>query len=159
MLVCKKGIMLPIMIILVNIQCIEQKVEFNADNQIHSWVTMWNSYDLSLVDTLFLTDNRLTYLSSEMEGVIRGIKNVREHHRGFGFVEGGKDQDNKLWVENVHVQQFGTTAVVMGTWFFQRASDDSDHIQRGPFTFVYVQAMNDYRIAHANFANYCEASS
>jgi len=82
MLVCKKGIMLPIMIVLVNIQCIEQKVEFNADNQIHRWVTMWNSYDLSLVDTLFLTDNRLTYLSSEMEGVIRGIKNVREHHRG-----------------------------------------------------------------------------
>jgi len=55
---------------------------------------MWNSYDLSMVDTLFLTDDRLTYLSSKMEGVIRGVENVREHHRGFGFVVGGKDQDN-----------------------------------------------------------------
>jgi hypothetical protein len=112
---------------------------------------MWNSYDLSQVNELFLTDSNLTYFSSEREGVIKGIQAVREHHRGFGFVEGGKVQENELWVEDLHTSDLGSFAIVTGIWFFRRASGE---IQRGPVTFVYVQKGDDYLLAHLNFANY-----
>ncbi len=82
---------------------------FQTDEVVGQWVSMWNTYDLSLVDSLFLTDNRLTYFSSEKEGLIRGIEAVREHHVGFGFVEGGKEQENTLWLDDLQTQSFGET--------------------------------------------------
>jgi len=117
-----------------------------------AWVQ--NSYDLSMVDRLFLTDSRVTYFSSEKEGLITGIETVREHHREFGFVEGGKEQDNRLWVEELHTSVFGPTAIVTGIWFFTRGEGTDVEPQRGPFTIVYVPAGDDYRIAHMHFANY-----
>ena len=62
------------------------------DAQLERWVEMWNSYDLDEVKELFLDDTRLTYFSSEKEGVIRGMEAVLEHHRGFGFVPGGESK-------------------------------------------------------------------
>ena len=115
---------------------------------------MWNSYDLSLVDKLFLQDLRLTYFSSEKEGLIKGIAAVREHHRSFGFVEGGKVQDNKLWVEGLHTNIYRPVAVVTGVWFFRRGPEGSGEITRGPVTFVYVQDGKEYRLAHLHFADY-----
>lgn len=125
---------------------------FLTEQVVGAWVNMWNSYDLSQVDRLFLTDSRLTYFSSEKEGVIKGVEAVREHHRGFGFVEGGKASENKLWVEDLHTADFGSMVVVTGIWYFRRGG--SDKVQRGPVTFVYVQQGDEYRLAHLHFANY-----
>ena len=120
------------------------------------WVAMWNSYDLAQVDRLFLADERVTYFSSEKEGLIRGFEAVRKHHEGFGFIKGGKVQKNKLWVENLQIDIFGTTAVVAGIWYFERgeAVADKPKVQRGPVTAVLVNLDGEYRIAHMNFGNY-----
>lgn len=130
-----------------------EKPGFSADKWVDAWVKIWNTYDLSQVDQLFLQDDRLTYFSSEKEGALIGFKAVREHHKGFGFVEGGKEQPNKLWLEDIHSTEFGPSAIVTGIWFFQR---QDGRIQRGPVTIVYVQKEDQYRIAHMNFSNYLE---
>jgi hypothetical protein len=117
---------------------------------------MWNSYDLKNVDQLFLQDSRVSYFSSEKEGLIQGIEAVRDHHVGFGFVEGGKIQENRLWVEEVRINDFGEAAVVAGIWYFQRATDDVESAQKGPFTFVCVKKGTEWRLAHLNFSEYKE---
>ena len=121
-------------------------------NAISQWVEMWNTYDLAQVDALFLMDDRLTYFSSEREGAMIGAEAVREHHRKFGFVEGGKQSANKLWLEDVHITDFGASAVVTGVWLFQRAG--SERVQRGPVTFVYLWQNDGPQLAHLNFGNY-----
>lgn len=118
-----------------------------------AWVEIWNNYDLNQVDSLFLTDDRLTYFSSEKQGVITGIDAVREHHAGFGFVAGGMEPETSLWLQDVHSEVFGQSAVVTGIWFFGRPDGSQ---QRGPVTIVYVLHEGEYRIAHMNFSNYLE---
>ncbi|MBN2246047.1 MAG: hypothetical protein JW755_09410 [Candidatus Aminicenantes bacterium] len=130
-----------------------EKSNFNTNKYVDAWIKMWNTYDLDQVDELFLLDNRLTYFSSEKEGIIIGINAVRDHHIGFGFVKRGKKQPNKLWLEDINSTEFNSSAVVTGIWYFQR-QDGS--IQRGPVTIVYVQQGDSYRIAHMNFSNYQE---
>jgi len=124
---------------------------FATEKIVGAWVEMWNSYDLDQVDQLFLRDERVTYFSSEKEGVIKGYEAVREHHREFGFVEGGKTSENKLWVEDLHTTGFGPAVVVTGIWFFRRATGQE---MRGPVTYVYVKQGEEYRLAHLNFGNY-----
>jgi hypothetical protein len=114
---------------------------------------MWNSYDLNVVDRVFLPDSNLTYFSSEREGVVRGMEAVREHHIGFGFVPGGKEQSNRLWLEDVAHDLFDTTVVVTGIWYFERAGEPGPP-QRGPVTFVLVLRDDGLRIAHCNFSEY-----
>ncbi len=121
---------------------------------IESWTAIWNSYDLAMVDRLFLHDSRISYFSSEREGLIKGFEAVREHHAGFGFVEGGKSQENKLWLEDVHIQVFGAAAVVTGIWYFQRGSQATGNPQKGPITLFCVWQEKEWRIAHANFSEY-----
>ena len=119
---------------------------------VDEWVAIWNSYDLSRVPDLFLDNERATYFSSEKQGVIKGFGALMEHHRGFGFVEGGKEQENSLWLEDVDVEVFEGSAVVCAIWCFKRGG--SDDVQKGPVTLVYVMTGGGYRIAHANFSNY-----
>lgn len=128
------------------------RTPFDLDARLGAWVEMWNTYDLDQVDQLFVRDDRLTYFSSEKEGVIRGLEAVREHHRGFGFVAGGKDQPNTLWLEGIQSDDLGETVIVTAIWFFQRPSGPP---QRGPVTFVYLRdsAAGD-RLVHLNFGNY-----
>ena len=126
-------------------------LEFNTEKIVGEWVKSWNTYDLNKVDRLFLQESNLTYFSSEKEGVLIGIEAIREHHKGFGFVKGGKDQPNKLWVEDLHTAKFNSAVIVTGIWFFQREDGSK---QRGPVTIVYVRVNDDYRIAHMNFSNY-----
>ncbi len=126
---------------------------FNAEKWVGKWVEIWNTYDLDQVDELFLQDDRLTYFSSEKEGAIIGITKVRDHHKGFGFVPGGKEQPNKLWVENLFSVEFDSSAVVTGIWYFQRSDGTK---QRGPVTIVYLQQGDLYRIVHMNFSNYTD---
>ena len=118
---------------------------------VDEWVSLWNTYDLSMVETLFLDDDRVSYFSSEKEGAVQGIQALIEHHRSFGFVPRGKQQPNKLWLKDTHIEEYSTSAVVTAFWCFQRADSS---IQRGPVTLVYVEAGDSYRIAHANFGNY-----
>ena len=128
-----------------------------------SWVEMWNSYDLDQVPGLFLTDDRVSYVSSEFEGAIRGYEAVVEHHRGFGFVPGGVEKGTRLWVEDLSEARFGETAVLTAIWYFQR--DDAGGAtslqppQRGPVTFVCVLQGNQWRFAHMNFGNYLDSEA
>jgi hypothetical protein len=73
---------------------------------IDSWVSLWNSYDLSMVERLFLDGPRVTYYSSEKRGLIRGMDALLKHHEEFGFVEGGKDSPNSLWLEDTQTEVF-----------------------------------------------------
>lgn len=121
---------------------------------------MWNSYNLNEVSRLFVRDERLTYLSSEKEGVLRGFDTIVAHHRGFGFVEGGKPSPSTLWLDNLEYSEFGgdqpaaPAVVVAGVWLFRRGADGP--VQRGPVTFVCVKdgGRPGYRLAHLNFGNY-----
>ena len=143
---------------------------------VEEWVGMWNAYDLDRVGDLFLDADRLTYFSSELEGVIRGYDAVVEHHRGFGFVPGGQDRGTRLWVEGLTEDAFGDAAILTGLWYFQRgepaAPEGSGGVredasgagesasvpvagpQRGPVTFVCVLDKGRWRFAHMNFGNY-----
>jgi hypothetical protein len=132
----------------------EPTLQFDAQKHIDAWLELWSTYDLNLVDELFLTDENVSYFSSEKEGLILGIDAVREHHRGFGFVEGGKPAESELWVEDIYSYVHGPTAIVTGIWYFGDRSADRDKTQHGPMTFVYVQAGSEFRLAHLNFANY-----
>ena len=122
-----------------------------SEKIVDEWVAIWNNYDLNRVRELFLDNARVSYFSSEKQGLIKGIENLVEHHREFGFVEGGKNTGNKLWLEDVEIEEFGESVVVKADWLFQRK--DSDKKQRGPVTIVYVMT-DRYRIAHAHFSNY-----
>jgi len=122
-----------------------------SEKIVDEWVEIWNNFDLDKVNELFLDDERVTYFSSEKQGLIKGIDNMIKHHREFGFVEGGKDTGNKLWLEDVEIEEFGETVVVKADWIFQRKGSDKQ--QRGPVTIVYVKT-DRYRIAHAHFSNY-----
>jgi hypothetical protein len=125
---------------------------------VSEWVEIWNSYDLDRVGDLFLIDDRVSYFSSEFEGVIRGFDAIMEHHRGFGFVSGGEDRGSRLWVEGLTQDVLGEAAVLTGIWFFQRA-DASGPPQRGPVTFVAVLNERAWRFAHMNFGTYLESET
>jgi hypothetical protein len=137
---------------------------------IEAWVDMWNRYDLDQVDALFLDDDRLSYFSSEKEGLIRGMASVRAHHVEFGFVPGGKDQPNRLWLEEVSIDRFGETAVVTGIWYFQSGTDAGEGEggvpgaetaagadnppQKGPVVFVCLNGPGGWRFVHMAFSEY-----
>jgi len=129
-------------------------LKFDADRLLQDWTDMWNSYDLSQVDNLFLTNEHATYFSSEKQGLIVGIEAVREHHVGFGFVPGGAEKDTKLWLDDVHIEIYSTTAVVTAVWYFEKSLPDNRQIQKGPVTIIYTPTECGYRIAHMNFAEY-----
>jgi len=119
---------------------------------VDTWVTIWNSFDLSMVEKLFLNDGGVTYFSSEKQGMVKGIEALIKHHEGFGFVRGGKVQPNRLWLEDVDIETFQEVAVVTAIWLFRRGG--SEKVQKGPVTLVYMSVVGGWRIAHANFGNY-----
>jgi imidazolonepropionase-like amidohydrolase len=120
---------------------------------LESWVALWRSYDLDRVADLFLQDGRLTYFSSEYEGVIEGFDAVIEHHQGFGFVPGGTEPSAELWVEGAVISDFGETVVIAGVWYFgDRVA--RNEAGRGPMTIVLEPGGAGYRIVHMHFGNY-----
>lgn len=143
------------------IQCVRPDVPhtssaFDAGVWVGKWVESWQNYDLDLVDKLFLQDDRLTYFSSEKQGAIIGFPAVKQHHQGFGFVPGGKQQPNELWVEDLNCADFGDTAIVTGIWYFKRQDGSQQH---GPVTIVYIRGGNKFLISHMNFSNYNNTES
>ncbi|MBL7851717.1 MAG: hypothetical protein JNN04_12510 [Cyclobacteriaceae bacterium] len=111
-----------------------------------AWEKSWNTYDLKEVPRLFVADQSVTYFSSERAGLIQGIDSLIKHHRGFGFVEGGKTSANRLWLTDVRHRPLSATAL----WHFQRPGSPE---QRGPVTFILQRSGEGYRIAHAHFSN------
>jgi len=129
-----------------------QERDTHLQRSVDAWVAMWNSYDLDQVDRLFVTDETVSYFSSEYEGLIEGIEALRQHHHGFGFRTGGVATGSRLWLEDVTVRWEGDSAVVMAQWLFARA-DAEGPPQQGPVTFVFVPRGESFRILHAHFAN------
>ncbi len=119
---------------------------------VEAWASIWNTYDLSMVERLFIDDERVTYFSSEKRGLIKGIEALLRHHEEFGFVRGGKEQPNTLWLEDTQIEAYGDTVIVKADWCFRR--NGSEKAQIGPVTFVYVPSGDVHRIAHAHFSNY-----
>jgi hypothetical protein len=114
---------------------------------------MWNLYDLTLLYSLFSADPAPSYYSSEKRGLIHGLEPIVEHHRELGFMAGGKAQDNRLWLEDVHAQPLGTTAFVTARWFLDKNVGEDRPVEQGLATFVLIQAPDGYRIVHAHLAN------
>ena len=119
---------------------------------VDDWVEFWNDFKLEKVPKLFLTDDRVTYFSSEYEGLIKGYDNLVKHHEGFGFVDGGKDTGSKLWLEDVEIEEFDDMVLVKADWLFLRK--DAETPQKGPVTMVYIMYGDEYKIAHCHFSNY-----
>jgi ketosteroid isomerase-like protein len=142
---------------IVTLMCLVSSNAFGQDNvdeireAVTAWERMWNTFDLQEVDRLFLQSDGLSYFSSEREGLIKGIQAVREHHRSFGFVNGGSHPPTKLWLEDVLIKEYGIAAVVTGIWYFQR---QDGRLQRGPVSIFYSNQDGNYKIAHMNFSNY-----
>jgi ketosteroid isomerase-like protein len=124
----------------------------NVNEALDQWIRLWNTYDLAQVSNIFLNDHRVTYFSSEKEGLIKGIENLLDHHKKFGFVSGGKETDNKLWLEKTDIEQYKNTAIVKAVWYFQRKG--SETTQRGPVTLIYTKIQDNWKIAHSHFSNY-----
>jgi hypothetical protein len=120
---------------------------------------MWNSYDLDEVSQLFLDDPRLTYFSSEKEGVIRGMEALVEHHRGFGFVPGGEERASRLWLEDLETDLYGDLALVTGLWCFRSEEAGAEDPQKGPVTIVAVWRSGEWYFAHMNFSEYLPPDS
>ncbi|HEX9754374.1 MAG TPA: hypothetical protein VGA42_01635 [Gemmatimonadales bacterium] len=125
----------------------------SARRTLEAWVAMWNRYDLTQVDELFVADSSVTYFSSEREGLIRGIDSLRRHHAGFGFVPGGKTQPNRLRLEEMHITEEGQVVIATAVWYFVRGGEGGV-TQRGPVSFVLVPRAGRHRIVHAQFGNY-----
>ena len=123
-----------------------------VERALDRWVSFWNTYDLDMLGDLFLKDDRVTYFSSEKRGLIKGYGALINHHRGFGFVEGGNETGNRLWLEDVDTEQFGPITIVKAEWLFRRKGSDKD--QRGPVTIVYMDDGEGPKIVHAQFSNY-----
>ena len=126
----------------------------DARSLLRAWRAMWNACDLAAVDKLFLDGDAPSYFSSEKTGLIVGRLAIRDHHRGFGFVGGGRRQENRLWLENIRITELGGPAAYLATaiWGFDRGQGPAS-AQRGPATFVMVKTDAGFRIAHAHFAN------
>lgn len=125
-----------------------------------AWSLAWNTYDLDLMKTLFasgLAPNvqlAPTYFSSEKPGRIEGFDAVMEHHRGFGFVPGGKPSDARLWLESLVIKNHqDAMALVTGVWGFDRDVAASAPVQRGPVSFFLQNTVDGWRFIHAHFAN------
>jgi len=117
-----------------------------------AWLAMWRRYDLDQVDDLFL-DQDVTYFPSDQQGLIEGLDAIREYHAGLGFVAGGFQPENELWLEQVTIADFRDSAVVGALWYFgnrvnRRAAG------RGPLTMALTRTPSGFRIAHVNFGNY-----
>ena len=107
---------------------------------------------MDLRDVL-LDDPSLTYFANDEEGTIEGIDAVLTYHEGLGFVSGGFQPENDLWLEDVLVAHFDETAVVSAVWHFGNRVLQSE-AARGPFTMVIVRTRAGYRITHVNMGNY-----
>jgi imidazolonepropionase-like amidohydrolase len=127
-----------------------------AQQAFETWLGLWRRYDLDRLDDLFLNDAALTYFSSDAEGLKEGFDAVRRHHIDLGFVSGGFQPEDELWVEDVVIADFEDSAVVSGIWYFGNRVARAT-AGRGPLTMVVVRTAQGYRISHLHLGNYAPA--
>ncbi len=133
----------------------EELSSAEVDELMDHWLTLWKRYDLDMLDTIFWNDPEMTYFSSEKQGLIKGYDQMKPHHEGFGFVAGGKQPPNSLWLEEVNTTMHSTLATIEAIWYFGDKSLPKDSIQNGPVTFVVIKSNDGHaRIAHTHFSNY-----
>lgn len=124
-----------------------------AQQALEYWLALWRRYDLDRLPGIFLDDPTLTYFSSSSEGVKEGYDAVVRHHRDLGFVSGGFQPENELWIESTLIADFDESAVITGVWYFgNRVSRES--AGRGPMTMVLVRTTAGYKISHLHLGNY-----
>jgi hypothetical protein len=58
------------------------------------------------------------------KGLIKGIENLIKHHKKFCFVEGGKETGNKLWLEEVDIEEYNKVVTVTTDWIFRRKNSE-----------------------------------
>lgn len=142
------------------LSCTDQKknetiTKEEVNTLVDRWLTLWSSYDLDLLDTIFWDDPAMTYFSSEKRGLIKGFDEMRPHHEGFGFVSGGKQPAKELWLEDVDITVQPAFAMVGAVWYFGDRSMPKDSVQNGPVSFVVLKNKAGVaKIAHTHFANY-----
>lgn len=126
----------------------------DVNQVLQAWSAMWNAADLVPIDKLFLDGDAPSYFSSEKPGLIKGRSAILDHHRELGFVEGGRSQESRIWLEDVRIQEMGgpSAYLITATWGFDRGQGPA-MVQRGPATFAIVKTESGFRIAHAHFAN------
>jgi imidazolonepropionase-like amidohydrolase len=124
-----------------------------ASQALEFWLSLWRSFDLDIMDDLFLRDPALTYFATDSEGQLEGFDAVRTYHLDRGFVSGGAPPEAELWLEDALVADFDDSAVITAVWHFGNRVARSD-AARGPLTIVVVKTRSGYRISHVNMANY-----
>lgn len=140
--------------------CSKQKTdnpitENEVNEMVDRWLTLWSSYDLNLLDSIFWKDADMTYFSSEKRGLIKGFNEMRPHHEGFGFVSGGMKPSKELCLEDIDVTLQPDFAVVGAIWYFGDRTLPKDSVQNGPVSFVLLRNNEGVvKIAHTHFANY-----
>jgi len=128
----------------------------SAQAALNGWVQAWRRYDLDRLGEVLLQDATLTYFANDEEGTIEGFAAVREYYEGLGFVPGGFQPENELWLENVVVADFENSAVVSAMWHFGSRLMRTE-AARGPFSMVVVRTSDGFRISHVNMGNYAPA--
>lgn len=76
---------------------------------------------------------------------------LQKHHKGFGFVKGGKDSEAKLWLTETHYTDLDGSILVVAIWHFSRPGADAE--QKGPVSFIIIENAAGYVIHHAHFSN------
>jgi imidazolonepropionase-like amidohydrolase len=127
-----------------------------AQQALEYWLALWRRYDLNQVGDVFLQDRSLTYFSNDSQGVKEGFDAVLAHHEELGFVRGGFQPENELWLENIVIADFDGSAVISAIWHFGHRVALAD-AALGPLTIVVVRTSTGYRISHVNMGNYAPA--
>lgn len=119
---------------------------------LEAWLGLWRRYDVGRLGDVFLDDPALTYFPSDSEGLIEGYDAVVAWHVEQGFVPGGFQPEEELWLESPVITDFADSAVITAIWHF--GNRVAGGVARGPLTMVVVRTNAGYRISHVNMANY-----
>lgn len=119
----------------------------SAQQALDRWLAMWRRYDLDAVGDVFLRDPALTFFGSDSEQVVEGFDDVLAWHEAQGFVSGGFQPDNELWLDDAIVSDYDDSAVVAATWSFGRRIAP-DQAATGPLTMTIVRTESGFRIVH-----------
>jgi len=125
----------------------------SVQDALDGWLRAWRRYDLDGLADVLLQDRALTYFANDEEGTLEGFDAVRAYYEGLGFVSGGFQPENELWLQDVLVADFEETAVISAVWHFGSRLMRTD-AARGPFSMVVVRTSSGYRISHVNMGNY-----
>jgi hypothetical protein len=125
----------------------------SAQDALDGWLRAWRRYDLDGLADVLLQDRALTYFANDEEGTLEGFDAVQAYYEGLGFVSGGFQPENELWLEDILIADFEETAVVSAVWHFGSRLMRTD-AALGPFSMVVVRTSSGYRISHVNMGNY-----